>query len=213
MKTKEGQKRAYKTFEREATVCRTEWQRVLPWCQQCIDEGAKVGLTIDNELLADLVHWKGRATIPLLKERAESDAKKTGISDPAVLQTLIGNPAQRAEGMLKAADMVLHCLNTSFLAQPLRGSQSLDFLTIIDSKAVLTPESWQTIVDTYFTAYITNPTQEKLFELAQQATPAINSIYEILVKFDANITLKTIFQYDPESEKFELNPFVLRLVE
>jgi hypothetical protein len=209
MEKKEFAKRPYKTFEREAKVCRDEWNRVLPWIQQVIDEGAKIGIEITNELISDLVNFKGRATISLLHENAERDAKLTGIKDPQVLRTLIGNPAQRAEAMLKAADMVLSCLNTSFVPQPLRGSQSLEYLTIQDGKAVLTDESFQRIVEKYFTAYVEDETQEKIFELAEQAAPLLTEIHNILTGFYDNVKLTNIFQYDASNKRFELDPFIL----
>lgn len=209
---KKVQRRPYKVFEQQAETCRKEWQRFLPWYQQMIDQAAEIGLSLNHELIADLVNFRGRETVQILTANATEQAKKTGITDPQIIKSLIGNPSERIHPLLKTAEMINHVWKTAFVPEPLRGSLSSNYLTIDKGKALLTDESFEQIKAEYFTAYVETPVQEQVLELAQKIEPALNELYQVLTGFYPHIGIESIFKYDDQSGKFELDPYMLTLV-
>lgn len=208
------EKKLYKRHENEIAECQTTWVRMMPHFQAICDKAKELGLTPSAELMYDLFERRGRGCIGLLANMTEENAKRIGVTDPAVIETMKGNPAARIVPMIQSVEMVEHCQRTTFLPNMKAGSLVYSHLSFDEAgNPVLTDTEFVKITDEYFSVWADSKPAQTILKAAEQVIPALNEIFQAVWAIDPTAQFHEIFSYNRDLKTLELRARVLEVVD
>lgn len=192
----------YGTYETQIGWFKNHWRSALPLFQQLVDELALIGLQPTAAMVDDLISSNGKNTSQVLLEQARIEAAKTGISNPAIIKTLIGEPAARLEPSLIIARSIMSAFTSSMLTPLMKPAIHWQHITIDKGVVSISDEKINQLTAQFFTVYVATDCQKKIFELTESCLPALNEIFRETRKFNILVKFADLFEFDKETDGY-----------